>query len=131
MAHTGEVYLDVEAGMALDLPLLGSELVYIVAPSQRHALGQLERAPQALIRERPLESGEQYRFHFDMTKCIGCKCGVVACNEQNGHPAAINWRRVATLYSALPNQRISNAVCGPRGRSAQRGPGISRESRLR
>jgi Fe-S-cluster-containing dehydrogenase component len=28
--------------------------------------------------------GEQYRFHFDMAKCIGCKCCVVACNEQNG-----------------------------------------------
>ena len=38
--------------------------------------------------------GEQYRFHFDMGTCIGCKCCVVACNEQNGNPAAINWRRV-------------------------------------
>src|SRR4029450_8445058 len=38
--------------------------------------------------------GEQYRFHFDMRRCIGCKCCVVACNEQNGNPAAINWRRV-------------------------------------
>src|SRR5579884_2660519 len=41
--------------------------------------------------------GEQYRFHFDMTQCIGCKCCVVACNEQNGNPAAINWRRVGEL----------------------------------
>ncbi len=41
--------------------------------------------------------GEQYRFHFDMTKCIGCKCCVVACNEQNGNPAAITWRRVAEI----------------------------------
>jgi formate dehydrogenase iron-sulfur subunit len=32
-----------------------------------------------------------------MTKCIGCKCCVVACNEQNGNPAAINWRRVGEL----------------------------------
>ena len=30
--------------------------------------------------------GEQYRFHFDMDECIGCKCCVVACNEQNGNP---------------------------------------------
>src|SRR5215469_12925153 len=47
--------------------------------------------------ERPLRmpaAGEQYRFHFDMTKCIGCKCCVVACNEQNGNPADILWRRV-------------------------------------
>jgi formate dehydrogenase iron-sulfur subunit len=41
--------------------------------------------------------GEQYRFHFDTTKCIGCKCCVVACNEQNGNPAEINWRRVGEI----------------------------------
>ena len=41
--------------------------------------------------------GEQYRFHFDMTRCIGCKCCVVACNEQNGNPADINWRRVGDI----------------------------------
>ena len=32
-----------------------------------------------------------------MTKCIGCKCCVVACNEQNGNPAGIHWRRVGEL----------------------------------
>ncbi len=32
-----------------------------------------------------------------MGACIGCKCCVVACNEQNGNPAAINWRRVTEL----------------------------------
>jgi formate dehydrogenase iron-sulfur subunit len=41
--------------------------------------------------------GEQYRFHFNMTKCIGCKCCVVACNEQNGNPADILWRRVGEI----------------------------------
>ena len=41
--------------------------------------------------------GEQYRFHVDMGQCIGCKCCVVACNEQNGNPAAINWRRVGEI----------------------------------
>ncbi len=41
--------------------------------------------------------GEQYRFHFDMSQCIGCKCCVVACNEQNGNPASINWRRVGEV----------------------------------
>jgi Fe-S-cluster-containing dehydrogenase component/DMSO reductase anchor subunit len=51
-----------------------------------------ERMPK-----RALEPGEQYRFHFDMGKCIGCKCCVVACNEQNGNPAAINWRRVGDI----------------------------------
>jgi Fe-S-cluster-containing dehydrogenase component/DMSO reductase anchor subunit len=32
-----------------------------------------------------------------MGACIGCKCCVVACNEQNGNPAALNWRRVGEL----------------------------------
>ena len=49
------------------------------------------------IPQRALLPGEQYRFHFDMTKCIGCKCCVVACNEQNGNPADINWRRVGEI----------------------------------
>src|SRR5512142_2940847 len=42
-------------------------------------------------------AGEQYRLHVDMTKCIGCKCCVVACNEQNGNPADILWRRVGEI----------------------------------
>ena len=95
MAQTAEVYphADVES---LGLPLLGSELVCIVAPSHR-SLIQIETEPRPLFPTRPLAAGEQYRFHFDMTKCIGCKCCVVACNEQNGNPAAINWRRVGEV----------------------------------
>src|SRR5258708_9475578 len=58
------------------------------------SLVQIEFEPRPLIPEHPLGAGEQYRFHFDMTRCIGCKCCVVACNEQNGNPAALNWRRV-------------------------------------
>jgi formate dehydrogenase iron-sulfur subunit len=42
-------------------------------------------------------SGEQYRFHFDMSRCIGCKCCEVACNEQNNNPAHLNWRRVGEI----------------------------------
>jgi DMSO reductase iron-sulfur subunit len=45
--------------------------------------------------------GEQYRFHFDMAKCIGCKCCVVACNEQNGNPAGILWRRVGEIEGGI------------------------------
>jgi formate dehydrogenase iron-sulfur subunit len=53
----------------------------------------------------PLQ-GEQYRFHVDMGSCIGCKCCVVACNEQNDNPAAINWRRVAEVEGGwFPNTR--------------------------
>ncbi len=50
-----------------------------------------------LIPDRPLEEGEQYRFHFDATKCIGCECCVVACNEQNNNPADVTWRRVGEI----------------------------------
>uniref|UniRef100_Q02CM0 4Fe-4S ferredoxin, iron-sulfur binding domain protein n=1 Tax=Solibacter usitatus (strain Ellin6076) TaxID=234267 RepID=Q02CM0_SOLUE len=75
------------------LPLLESDLLYRPVPT---GLVQLRRAPE-LTPRRPLAAGEQYRFHFDMTKCIGCKCCVVACNEQNGNPAAINWRRVGEI----------------------------------
>jgi len=53
----------------------------------------------ALIPQRPLSEGEQYRFHFNMTKCIGCRSCEVACNEQNGNPAAITWRRTGELES--------------------------------
>jgi len=49
----------------------------------------------------PPGAGEQYRFHFDMTKCIGCKCCVVACNEQNGNPADILWRRVGEIEGGV------------------------------
>jgi formate dehydrogenase iron-sulfur subunit len=65
--------------------------------SRPSPLIQIQPEPQPLIPQRALAPGEQYRFHFDMTKCIGCKCCVVACNEQNGNPAAINWRRVGEL----------------------------------
>jgi DMSO reductase iron-sulfur subunit len=57
--------------------------------------------------------GEQYRFHFDMAKCIGCKCCVVACNEQNGNPAGILWRRVGEIEGgAFPNTMRSYLSMG-------------------
>src|SRR5215472_18636106 len=66
-----------------------------VADSRLDEPPTMPEAPR--IPQRALQPGEQYRFHFDMTKCIGCKCCVVACSEQNGNPAAINWRRVGEL----------------------------------
>lgn len=56
----------------------------------------------------PPEAGEQYRFHFDMTKCIGCRCCEVACNEQNNNPAGVQWRRVGEIEGGwYPNtQRL-------------------------
>ena len=44
-----------------------------------------------------LQEGEQYRFHFDATACIGCRCCEVACNEQNNNPSDIKWRRVGEM----------------------------------
>jgi len=67
----------------------------------RYLLTPIGRArPRSDDERMPLRTpgeGEQYRFHFDMASCIGCKCCVVACNEQNGNPAAINWRRVEEI----------------------------------
>jgi len=75
---------------------MDSPLLYTASSAVR-GLVQIETEPRELIPSRPLEAGEQYRFHFDMTKCIGCKCCVVACNEQNGNPAELNWRRVGEV----------------------------------
>jgi formate dehydrogenase iron-sulfur subunit len=66
------------------------------APRGAHC-GVLDDSATTRIPQRTLLPGEQYRFHFDMSKCIGCKCCVVACNEQNGNPAEINWRRVGEI----------------------------------
>ena len=54
-----------------------------------------------LIPDRPLAPGEQYRFHFDMTKCIGCRSCEVACNEQNGNPAELHWRRIGEIEGGV------------------------------
>ena len=74
------------------LPLFESDLLYRPTPK---SLVKIRTTP--LTPPRAPLPGEQYRFHFDMTKCIGCKCCVVACSEQNGNPAGINWRRVGEI----------------------------------
>jgi formate dehydrogenase iron-sulfur subunit len=51
----------------------------------------------SLIPQRALQPGEQYRFHFDMTKCIGCRSCEVACNEQNNTPPDLRWRRIGEI----------------------------------
>lgn len=57
--------------------------------------------PAVGIPARPPAAGEQYRFHFDMSKCIGCKCCEVACSEQNNNPGGIRWRRVGELEGGV------------------------------
>ncbi|MDE0103751.1 MAG: hypothetical protein OXN89_15355 [Bryobacterales bacterium] len=54
-----------------------------------------------LIPDIPLEDGQQYRFHFDMSKCVGCKCCEVACAEQNNNPAHVSWRRVGEVEGGV------------------------------
>src|SRR5688572_15485725 len=78
---------------------LAAQLPLLVAPPAALLRPLGERAPvvEARMPGRRPDPGEQYRFHFDMGTCIGCKCCVVACNEQNGNPASINWRRVAEI----------------------------------
>ena len=49
----------------------------------------------------PLKPGENYRFHFDATKCIGCKCCEVACHEQNNNPPEVKWRQVGEIEGGL------------------------------
>jgi len=79
-------------------------------PSPLRGFGEARRT---LIPQRAPGPGEQYRFHFDMKKCIGCKCCVVACNEQNGNPAAINWRRVGEIEGGFfPNTTRSYLSMG-------------------
>ncbi|MBI1357477.1 MAG: 4Fe-4S ferredoxin [Acidobacteria bacterium] len=72
----------------------------------RQARGLVGDSP--LIPAIPLEDGQQYRFHFDMSKCIGCKCCEVACSEQNNNPPEISWRRVGEVEGGVyPNtQRL-------------------------
>jgi formate dehydrogenase iron-sulfur subunit len=88
----------------MSLPLLtrtqNADARFILTPARR-SLGvggpkvrTLGPSVNARMPGRAPGAGEQYRFHFDMGRCIGCKSCVVACNEQNGNPAAINWRRV-------------------------------------
>lgn len=78
----------------------------VLAEEPLYQIATVSPAPR--IPQRELQPGEQYRFHFDMTQCIGCKCCVVACNEQNGNPANINWRRVGEIEGGFyPNtQRL-------------------------
>jgi Fe-S-cluster-containing dehydrogenase component/DMSO reductase anchor subunit len=112
--------------MSLSLPLLTRATpdgtTYRLRPRDRsREIGESagppgEAAPEGINQRMPTrapETGEQYRFHVDMGACIGCKCCVVACNEQNGNPAAINWRRVGEVEGGwYPNTQRSYLSMG-------------------
>ncbi len=84
--------------MSLPLQKLATEdgLLYLLTPSSP-GRSKTREAGSPLLPAAPPGPGEQYRFHFDMTKCIGCRCCEVACNEQNNNPADIRWRRVGEI----------------------------------
>ena len=112
MAYQADVFSTSGSSGVGTLPLMGSALLLSPALPRQDALVQI-RTPRPLIPERPLSEGEQYRFHFDMTLCIGCKSCVVACNEQNGNPAAINWRRVGEIEGGyFPNTQRHHLSMG-------------------
>ena len=51
-----------------------------------------------------LKEGEQYRFHFDATACVGCHCCEAACNELQNNPSDVKWRRVGEMEGGVfPN----------------------------
>lgn len=88
----------------MDLPLLQRATEdgehYLLTPASAQPRGHhcsSAAAGSGLTPSRSPLPGEQYRFHLDMENCIGCKCCVVACNEQNGNPADIQWRRVGEI----------------------------------
>ncbi|MCF6340185.1 MAG: dimethyl sulfoxide reductase anchor subunit [Sulfurimonas sp.] len=61
-----------------------------------------------------LKDGEQYRFHFDATVCIGCRSCEVACNEQNNNSADTKWRRVGEMEGGefpLVRQLFNSMSC--------------------
>ena len=73
-----------------------------------------------IVKPSELKDGEQYRFHFDATACVGCRCCEVACNEQNNNPADIKWRRVGEIeggefpaFSQLFNSMSCNHCIDP------------------
>ena len=93
---------------SLELPLLNraqqGDATFVLTENEATVLGDAAAYCGVKTRATPLTlpgPGEQYRFHFDMTKCIGCKCCVVACNEQNGNPADILWRRVGEIEGGV------------------------------
>ena len=85
-------------------------VTYVLTPAGRAPVslpgGAVPMSAPARVPLRAPGPGEQYRFHFDMGKCIGCKCCVVACNEQNGNPASINWRRVGEIEGGFYPQTL-------------------------
>jgi DMSO reductase iron-sulfur subunit len=78
----------VESSIALEEPRPVLDRLKLLEP------GSVDRGELTLP---VLREGEQYRFHFDMSRCIGCRSCEVACNEQNDNPPHVKWRRVGEI----------------------------------
>ncbi len=78
---------------------VGNPFTILNASPSRADRGLDRRSP--LVPDIPLEDGQQYRFHFDMSKCVGCKCCEVACAEQNNNPPDVSWRRVGEIEGGV------------------------------
>ena len=90
----------------------GQESLFDLVAAARVLEWPTAAAPD-LIPRRALQEGEQYRFHFNMTKCIGCRSCEIACNEQNGNPAEIHWRRFGEIEGGTwPNTQRSYLSMG-------------------
>jgi len=113
-ATSGSKRTGTAARLRKGLPAFAMALYYLDRQSVGVVFAKFQKEIPSLIPTRPLEAGEQYWFHFDMTRCIGCKCCVVACNEQNGNPAAVHWRRVGELegghYPTVQRHHLSLIV---------------------
>ncbi|MET0728745.1 MAG: DmsC/YnfH family molybdoenzyme membrane anchor subunit [Acidimicrobiales bacterium] len=69
-------------------------------PVELRPRGEVARStdsPNHMPELLPLDAGEQYRFGFSMSACIGCHSCEVACAEQNGLPEGTVWRRVGEV----------------------------------
>ncbi len=98
--------------LTTDLPESGEQSLFDLVAAAR-VLEWPKNATPALIPQRELQEGEQYRFHFNMTKCIGCRSCEIACNEQNGNPAEIHWRRFGEIEAGTwPDTRRSYLSMG-------------------
>ena len=81
--------------------LAANPFTILAGPAPQSRSSRALAGSSSLIPAIPLEDGQQYRFHFDMSKCVGCKCCEVACAEQNNNPADVSWRRVGEVEGGV------------------------------
>ncbi len=63
-----------------------------------------------LLPASPPRDGFQFAFEVDLDQCSGCKACVVACHTMNGLDDSEAWRRVGTVTSPEPFERIQHVT---------------------